>query len=131
MTKLAHVERERAIGMLKAYVAPLVVAKRFRCHCRTIGRLKNRFQQVGTTLHHPRPGRRPVSTQRQDRDFLTSHLRNRFHLASVTAWTSEGTHNPKFRAQTVINRFKGFVKDPFTLVRYLHQIKEPAVVRTS
>ena len=28
MTKLAHVERERAIGMLKANVTPLVVAKR-------------------------------------------------------------------------------------------------------
>ena len=47
MTKLAHVERERAIGMLKANVTPLVVAKRFWCHVWTIGRLKNRFQQIG------------------------------------------------------------------------------------
>ena len=49
MTKLAHVERERAIRMLTANVTPLVVAKRFRCHVRTIGRLKNCFQQIGTT----------------------------------------------------------------------------------
>ena len=57
VTKLAHVEREHAIGMFKANVMPLVVAKRFRCHVWTTGRLKNRFQQIGTASHHPRPGR--------------------------------------------------------------------------
>ena len=30
MTKLTHVERESAIGMLKANVTPLIVAKQFR-----------------------------------------------------------------------------------------------------
>ena len=29
VTKLAHVERERAIGMLKANVTPLMVAKQY------------------------------------------------------------------------------------------------------
>ena len=58
MTKLAHVERERAIRMLTANVTPLVVAKQFWCHVRAIGRLKNRFQEIGTTSHHLRPGRR-------------------------------------------------------------------------
>ena len=56
MTKLTHVERESAIGMLKANVTPLKVAKQFRCHVRTIGRLQNPFQQIGTTSHRPRPG---------------------------------------------------------------------------
>ena len=74
MTKLAHVERERAIGMLKANVTPLVVAKRFRCHVWTIGCLKNRFEQIGTASHLPRPGRRRMWTRRQDRDIKTSHL---------------------------------------------------------
>ena len=73
MAKVAHVERERAIGMLKANVTPLDVTKRFRCHIRTIGRFKNRFQQTGTASHRPRPGRRRVSTRRQDRDIQTSH----------------------------------------------------------
>ena len=112
MTKLAHVEREHAIGMLKANVTPSVVAKRFRCHVRTIGRLKNRFQQTGTTSHRPRSGRRHVSTRRQDRYIQTSHLCNRFHLESVTARTSQGAHNPKVRAQTVRNHFKRFFKTP-------------------
>ena len=95
MTILAHVERERAIGMLKANVTPLVVAKRFRCHVRTIGRLKNRFQQIRTTSHRPRPGRRCVPTRRQYRDIQTYYYCNRFHLGSVTARTSQGTHNQK------------------------------------
>ena len=109
VTKLAHVERERAIGMLKANVTPLLVAKRFWCHFRMIGRLKNRFQQFGTKSHRPRPGRRRVSTRRQDRDIQTSHLCNPFQLESVAARTSQGTHNPKIRAQTVRNCFKRFV----------------------
>ena len=109
MTNLAHVERERAIGMLKANATPLLVAKQFRCHVRTVGRLKNRFKQIKTTSHHPRPGRRRVSTLRQDQDFQTSHLCNRFHLESVTARISQGTRNPKIRAQTVRNRFKRFL----------------------
>ena len=44
-------ERERAIGMLKANVTPLIEAKQLQCHVRKIGRLKNRFQQIGTTYH--------------------------------------------------------------------------------
>ena len=92
MTKLAHVELKRAIGMLKANVTSLIVAKQFRCHLRTIGRLKNRFQQIGTTSHCPRPS---VSTRRHDRDIQTSHLCNRFHLEPVIARTSEGIHNKK------------------------------------
>ena len=68
MTKLAHVECERAIGMLQANVTPMIVAKQFRCLVRTIGRLKNRFRQIWTTSHRPCPGRRRVSTRRQDRD---------------------------------------------------------------
>ena len=109
MTKLAHVERVHAIGMFKANVTPLVVAKRFRCLVRTIGRLKNRFEQIGTTSHRPSPGRRRVSTRRQDRDIQTSHLCYRFHLESVTDRTLQGTHNPKIRTQTLRNRFKRFL----------------------
>ena len=66
MTKSAHVERERAIGMVQANVTPSVAAKQFRCHVRMIGRLKNRFQQTGTTSDRPRPGRPRVLTRRQD-----------------------------------------------------------------
>ena len=109
MTKLAHVEGERAIVMLKANVTPLKVAKPFRCHVRTIGRLNNCFQLLGTTSHCLHPGRQRVSTRRQDRATKTFHLCNRLYLESVTARTSHGTHDPKTRAQTVRNHFKSFV----------------------
>ena len=109
MTKFAQVARERAIGILRAIVTPLIVAKQFRCHFRTIGRLKNRFQQIWTASHRPRPGRRRVSTQRQYLDMQTSYLCNRFYLKSVIARTSQGTHTPKIRAQNVRNHFKRFV----------------------
>ena len=106
MTKLTHVEREYAIGMLQSNVTPLIEAKQFRCHTRTIGRLKNRFQQTGTTSYRPRPGRTHVSTRRLDRDVPTSHLCNRFHLDIITARTYQGTHYPRISAQTVRNRFQ-------------------------
>ena len=109
---MAHVERGRAIGMFKANVTPLVVAKRFRCHVRTIGRLKKRFQQIRKTSHRPRPGRRRVSTRRQYRVIQTSHLCKRLHLESATTRTSQGIHYPKIRAQTVRNVSKDLFKTP-------------------
>ena len=102
MTKLTPAKRERAIGMLHATVTPSVVAKQFRCHDRMIGRLKNRL----TTSDRPRPGRPRVLTRRQNRDIQTSHLRNRFHLETVTARTYPRNHNPRISAQTVINRLQ-------------------------
>ena len=90
--------------MLYATLTPSVVIKLFRCHVRTIGRLKNRFQQTWTTSDHPRQGRPRVLTRRQDRDIQTSHLRNRFHLYTVTPRTYPGNHNPRISGQTVRNR---------------------------
>ena len=93
MTKVTHVERECAIGMLQANVTPLVVAKQFRCHVRTFGRLKNRFKQTWTTSDRPHTGRPRVLTRRQDRGIPTSHLCNRLYLETVSARTYPGTHN--------------------------------------
>ena len=103
MTKLTPVERIRSIGMLLANLTPPAVAKQFRCHVRTIGRLKNRFQQTWTTSDHPRPGRPRVFTRRLDRDIQASHLRNQFHLEPVTARTTKALI---ISAQTLKNRFQ-------------------------
>ena len=103
---MAHVERERVIGMLKANVTSFIVAKQFRCHVRTIGRLKNRFQQIGTTSHRPRPGRRRVSTRGQYRDIQASHLCNLFHLESVTASTSQENHDQKNQGSNCAKSFQ-------------------------
>ena len=108
VTKLAHVEHERAIGMLKANVTPLIVAKQFRCRVRTVGPLQNRFQQIGTTSHRPRPGRR----RRRDVKIETSR---RLICAIDFIWSQSQLGHPKELiikkngAQTVRNRFKRFV----------------------
>ena len=94
VTKLTHVECERAIRMLQANVTPSVAAKQFWCNVRMIQRLKNRFQQTWTTSNRPRPGRPRVLTRRQDLDSRMSHLCNRFNLETATARTYPGTHNP-------------------------------------
>ena len=103
---MTPVGRERALGMLQANVTPSVAAKQFRCHVRTIGRLKNHFQQTWTTLDRPSPGRPCMLTRRQDRDIRASHLRNQFHLETVTARSSLGTYNPRICAPTVRNRLR-------------------------
>ena len=55
VTKLTHVECERAIVMLQANVTLSVAAKQFWWLVRTIGRLKNRFQQTWTMSDRPGP----------------------------------------------------------------------------
>ena len=130
VTKLTHVERERAIGMLQANVTQSVAVKHFRCHVRTIVRLNNHFQQTWTTSDSPRPGRRRVMTRRQDRDIWTSHLCYGFYLETVTARTYPGTHNPWVSAKTVRNRFQEICLRPrppvvwrnLSLVQYLRPI---------
>ena len=94
MTKLTHVDHERATGMLQANVSSSVAAKQFQCHVKTIGGLKYRLQQTWTTSDHPCPGHSHVLMRRQDQDIPTSHLCNRFYLETVTAMTYSGTHNP-------------------------------------
>ena len=103
--------------MLHATVTPSVVTKQFRCHVRTIGPLKNRFQQTWTTSECPRLGRPRVLMQRQDRDIQMSHLRNRFHLETATARAYPVNHNPRISAQTVRNRLQEICLSPLTSQR--------------
>ena len=43
MPRWAPAEREMATGMLQAKVTASVIAQQFRCHARTIERLRKRF----------------------------------------------------------------------------------------
>ena len=106
MTKLAHVEHERALGMLKANVTPLVVAKDFGAILGRLEILRIVSNELGQrhTFHV-----QDVDLSQPDVKIQTSHLCNQFHLESVTARTSQVTHNPKIRDQTLRNRFKRFV----------------------
>ena len=51
--------------------------------------------------------RRPrVTTPAQDRYIRTSHLQDRYRMATTTARVTPGTHNPSISAQTVHNRLR-------------------------
>ena len=53
-----------------------------------------------------RSGRPHVTTPRQDRYIRTSHLRDRYRMATTTARVTPGMHNLSVSAQTVCNRLR-------------------------
>ena len=63
-------QRERAIGMLTAFMSAIDVVGKRR-HESTISRLLNRFQQTGNVADRSRSGRLRKTTPREDR-FLTT-----------------------------------------------------------
>uniref|UniRef100_A0AAZ3NR99 Tc1-like transposase DDE domain-containing protein n=1 Tax=Oncorhynchus tshawytscha TaxID=74940 RepID=A0AAZ3NR99_ONCTS len=54
----------------------------------------------------PRSGRPRITTPAQDRYIRTSHLRDRYRMATTTARVTPGMHNPSMSAQTVRNRLR-------------------------
>jgi transposase len=92
MARLSEVDRNQAIGMFVAGSSKSAIARRFGCHHSTISRLVARYQQTGTVRDRVRPGRARVTTLRQDRYLLVTHLRDRFLPAATSARRTVGTH---------------------------------------
>ena len=109
MTKLAHVEHDCAIRMLKANVTPLVVAKRFRCHVERLDVLRIVSDKLGQ-LHTVRV--QGVDVCRREVKIETSR---RLISAIDIIWNQSQLGHPKeliiqkTKAKTVRNRFKRFV----------------------
>ena len=101
----AHL-RERALGMLQGGMRTADVARAINCNVRTVRRLRQRYRETGRTADRPRSGRPRVTTPAQDRYIRTSHLRDRYRMATTTARVTPGTHNPSISAQTVRNRLR-------------------------
>ncbi|XP_071208047.1 uncharacterized protein, partial [Salvelinus alpinus] len=95
---------ERALGMLQGGMRTADVARAINCNVRTVRRLRQRYRETGRTADHPRSGRPRVTTPAQDRYIQTSHLRDRYRMATTTARVTPGMHNPSISAQTVRNR---------------------------
>lgn len=106
MPRLPQNLRERAVGMLQAGMRLVQIARQLGTTSRTVRRLRERFNATGVTNDRPRSGRPRVTTRGQDRYIVTSHLRDRFMPAVVTARNTPGTHNNRISAQTVINRLR-------------------------
>lgn len=101
MPRLQRHMRERAIGMLQAGMSTEVIAGKVGCSSRAIRYLRSRFHQTGCTDDRKRSGRPRVTTVRQDRYIINTHLRNRFQTATSTAASITGSHEKKICAQTV------------------------------
>ncbi len=100
MPRLSQAQRNQAIGMLRAGVAPVAVSRVFGCSRITIFNLITRMQQTGDVADRPRAGRPRVTTLRQDRAIRLTHLRDRFQPATVTA------RQYRVSGQTIRNRLK-------------------------
>uniref|UniRef100_A0AAZ3PMV3 Transposase Tc1-like domain-containing protein n=1 Tax=Oncorhynchus tshawytscha TaxID=74940 RepID=A0AAZ3PMV3_ONCTS len=82
------------------------VARAINCNVRTVRRLRQLYRETGRTADRPRSGRSRVTTPAQDWYIGTSHLRDRYRMATTTARVKPGTHNPSISAQTVRNKLR-------------------------
>uniref|UniRef100_A0A8C7W6T3 Tc1-like transposase DDE domain-containing protein n=1 Tax=Oncorhynchus mykiss TaxID=8022 RepID=A0A8C7W6T3_ONCMY len=99
---------ECALGLLQGGMRTADVSRAIaiNCNVRTVKRLRQRYRETRWTADCPRSGRPCVTTTVQDRNIRTSHLRNRYRMATTTARVTQGTQNPHISAQTVCNRLR-------------------------
>ena len=74
------------------------------CDVCTVRRLRQCYRESGRTADRPRSGR-PRVTPAQDWYIQTSHLRDRYRMAT-TARVTPGTQNRSISAQTVCKRLR-------------------------
>ena len=86
----AHL-RERALGMLQGGMRTADVARAINCNVRTVRCRRQSYRETGRTADRPRSGRPRVTTPAQDRYIQTSHLRDRYRMATTTARVTQGT----------------------------------------
>ena len=82
-------------------------------------RLRQRYRETGRTADSPCSGRPRVTTPAQDRYIRTSHLRDRYRMATTTTPVTPGTHNHSISAQTVRNKMREAV-----LIAYWHVVRQ-------
>ena len=101
----AHL-REHALRILQGGMRTADVTRAINCNVCAVRHLRQCYRETGRTAEHPRSGRPRVTTPAQDRYIRTSHLRDRYRMATKTARVTPGTHNPSISAQTVRNRLR-------------------------
>ena len=82
------------------------VARRMGCSHQTIMKLVERNETTGSVSDRQRPVRKKVTSQRQDRNIVLSHLWNRFKTAVKTAQETVGINNQRISAFTVRQRLR-------------------------
>ena len=89
---LAHL-RECALGMLQGGMRAADVARAIYCNVRTVKRLRQCYGETGRTADLPHSGRPHVTTLAQNWYIQTSHLRDRYRMATTTARVTPGTQS--------------------------------------
>ncbi|XP_071271667.1 uncharacterized protein, partial [Salvelinus alpinus] len=97
---------ERALGMLQGGMRTAAVARAINCNVRNVRHLRQCYRETGRTAKCPRSGRPRVKTPAHYRYIRTSHLSDRYRMATTTARVTPGMHNPSISAQTVRNRLR-------------------------
>jgi len=76
------------------------------CSHQTITKLIQRYNDTGPVKDRQRPGRQRVTSVRQDRQIVITHLRDRLRMATHTARDTIGVFNRRISASTVIRRLR-------------------------
>mgnify|MGYP001599841384 CR=1 FL=1 len=79
MGRLTVTQREVSRALLDQGVGPVQIAAQMGCDPSTIRRIRQRVAQTGSTADRPRPGRRRVTTRRQDRQIQRENMRLEHH----------------------------------------------------
>uniref|UniRef100_A0A8C4Q1X5 Transposase IS30-like HTH domain-containing protein n=1 Tax=Eptatretus burgeri TaxID=7764 RepID=A0A8C4Q1X5_EPTBU len=90
MPRLSRDQRQCALGMLQGGLSYREVARHLGCSHQTISAQVDRDTLYNSADDRPRSGRPRVTTARQDRQMVLSHLRDRFRPASRTAAETPG-----------------------------------------
>ena len=113
MPRVSIADRNRALDYLEAEWTVPGVARHVGVHQSTIYRLIQRHQQTNADADRPRSGRPRVTSERQDRHTVTSHLRDRLLPAYPTAQQTIGTHGRPTRNDTVYHPLRLHTRRPY------------------
>ena len=92
MPRLSEVQRGQSIEMLLQGQLQNQVARHFGVNVCTIERLVRRLRETGRLADRPRSGRPRVTSRRQDRYIVVSHMRNRRLTAVESVLNTQGNH---------------------------------------
>ncbi|GFR79188.1 transposable element Tc1 transposase [Elysia marginata] len=104
MSRISEVDRHRALGLLQAGLPISEVSLRMNVNRTTIFRLRQRLREMDTVSDRPRSGRLRCTTQRQDRNLVRNHVKNRDRSPSASSCQTRGRNSQRIGANTVRRR---------------------------
>jgi hypothetical protein len=109
-----------ALGMLQGGLRTVDVARAINCTVCTVRHLRQSYRETGRTADCHHSGRLCLTSPAQDRYIQTSHLRDRYRMATTAAQVTPGTHNLTISLVVIVGNLNA--------VRYREDILLPHVV---